>query len=148
MNLAILSSGILFSYIGKVTLKSTLVSDTKGQIIPSSIRKESYQWAAQEWNWDDEGSKFVELKNYQTSYSKVTKTRFNMKADKGLIAKDGEFYLGEKPYVGAYHIPHDTNVPMTGAMFNKNSKPLSKTPIIKKGTKINTKKATKTQGGY
>ena len=71
-----------------------------------------------------------------------------MKADIALKAKEGEFYLGDKPYTGSYHIPHDTNIPMSGARFNKNSKPLSKTPVATKGTKINTKTSTNTQGGY
>ena len=70
-----------------------------------------------------------------------------MKADIGLVAKQGEFFLGNKPYTGAYHIPHDTNIPMTGAQFNKNSKPLSKN-TIEQNVNINAEESTNGQGGY
>ena len=156
LNKSSITNAVLFKYIGNIILKNVLICNIDGSSSKSNIQKTSYKWGDLNFEWEKEADLDLnKINNPRKNIANLKKNQYIYNYEANLNAANKELYLNNVPYSGLYHIPEDTDVPMTGPFPNKNSKPLSygvsKKTQIKKARKRNNArqmKMTNKKGGY
>ena len=110
----------LFEYVGTFNVTSIIASNGNAKRVPVTIKKVLDFPELMNTNAEDLTTISERLNVGYTYKNKVKKTSIKQKTINNLHS-DGELYLKDEPYSGAYHIHKETGQAMPGATHTQDS---------------------------
>ena len=126
----------LFEYSGEFKITSVMASNADAKRVSVQIKRVLDFPELMDTNAEDLTMESERLNAGHTYKNKVKKTTVNEKTINDLHS-DGELYLEDKPFRGAYHIHKATGQPMTGSSHTQNSVNLQVKKLKDKKWRIN-----------
>ena len=117
-NVSVLSE--LFEYSGEFRILSVVASDSDSNKVPVQIKKQMHLPELMDTNAEDLTLESEKLNAGYSYKNKIRKTSVIQKTIDSLHS-NGELYLKDEPYRGAYHVHKETGQAMTGATHTKDS---------------------------